>query len=114
MSKSAPEILLAKHLRELKLAFETEVRFHESRRWRWDFALTDHRIAIEIMGSTWSAGRHTRGTGYQADCDKANQGTMLGWRLLRFTTEDVLNGRAKAFLAEHLYRGQVPTQRCIA
>jgi very-short-patch-repair endonuclease len=100
--KNEAHILLAKHLRELGLIFATEVRFHPERRWRWDFTLPAHRIALEIEGATWVAGRHTRGKGYQADCDKANHGTMLGWRLLRFTTQDVLRGRAKAFLREYL------------
>jgi len=96
-------ILLRKHLDELGLHYETEVKFHATRKWRWDFALSDYyKIAIEIMGSTWASGRHTRGRGYQSDCDKANEGTRLSWKILRFTSEDVLRGRAKEFLKRFL------------
>lgn len=66
---------------------ETEVKFHESRRWRFDFAWPDAMVAVEIEGGTWSRGRHTRGSGFIADCDKYNAAAVLGWRVLRFTGE---------------------------
>jgi len=98
--------LLRKHLDELCLRYATEMRFHPTRKWRWDFVLSGYyKIAIEIMGSTWASGRHTRGRGYQSDCDKANEGTRLSWKILRFTTEDILRGRAKKFLQEFLRLG---------
>jgi very-short-patch-repair endonuclease len=104
MTKSPADILLAKHLEELGLPFATEVRFHPQRLWRWDFAITDARIAIEIQGAIWAGrkGGHTGGFGAQRDMDKRNAGVMLGWRVLTFSTADVLKGRAKAFLQEHL------------
>jgi very-short-patch-repair endonuclease len=93
-------LLLEKHLTELKLYFLAEHPFHTTRKWRLDYYLPDKGIAIEIEGGIWSRGRHTRGKGFQADLDKYNHATMLGYRLLRFSSEDVLRGRAKAFLAE--------------
>ena len=98
-------VLLERHLRELGLPFEREYRFHATRRWRFDYWLPDARLAIEIEGAIWTRGRHTRGKGYQADLDKYNAATMMGYRVLRFSTDDVLRGRAKAFLVEHL-KGQ--------
>ncbi|MCC6475013.1 MAG: hypothetical protein IT514_14870, partial [Burkholderiales bacterium] len=47
-----------------------EHRFHETRRWRFDWAWPDHRVAIEIEGGVWTAGRHTRGQGFLADIEK--------------------------------------------
>jgi hypothetical protein len=38
----------------------------------------------------------------QRDMDKRNHGVMLGWRILTFSSADVLRGHAKAFLQEHL------------
>lgn len=61
-----------------------EYQFHHARKWRIDFAWPIHRIGIEIEGGIWSAGRHTRGSGYLADMEKYNAATMLGWRLLRY------------------------------
>jgi very-short-patch-repair endonuclease len=64
---------------------EKEYTFARPRRWRFDFALPSHKIAIEIEGGVWSDGRHMRGTGFNNDCDKYNTATVLGWRVLRFT-----------------------------
>lgn len=110
MSKREPEshTLLRKHLDELCVKYETEYRFHPIRKWRWDFILlnrlTSPLIAIEIQGSVWAGrkGGHTGGIGMQRDMDKRNAGVALGWRVLTFSTQDVLRGRAKAFLAEHI------------
>lgn len=117
MKKNQANILLEKHLDELKIQWRAEWRFHPTRLWRFDYALGDfvgqywepNRVALEIEGAVWSRGRHTRGKGFQADMVKYNTATMLGWRVLRFSTEDVLRGRAKAFLAEHLGGKSCPT-----
>jgi hypothetical protein len=64
---------------------EREHRFHESRRWRVDFAWPEQKVAVEIEGGVFSGGRHTRGAGFVADCDKYNALAAAGWRLFRFT-----------------------------
>jgi len=64
---------------------EAEYRFHEKRKWRFDFAWPDSMVAVEIEGGTFVRGRHTRGMGHHKDCEKYNQATLLGWRVLRFT-----------------------------
>ena len=106
MSKAKPNpahILMEKHLRELKLSFEREVQFHPIRKWRWDYTLPEHRISIEIEGGFYRGiSGHSSITGIQRDIDKHNHGVMLGWRTLRFSTADVLRGRARAFLQEHI------------
>lgn len=64
---------------------EPEYRFHPSRKWRFDFAHPESRLAIELEGGTWGKGRHTTGKGYAADCEKYNAAAMAGWRVIRFT-----------------------------
>jgi len=96
--KHEAHILLEKHLEELKLQYLREFRFAPPRRWKFDYMLKDGRTAIEIEGAIWSAGRHTRGAGYQADLEKYNEATKMGFRVYRFSTQDVLEGKAKAFL----------------
>lgn len=66
-----------------------EWRFDLKRKWRFDFAFPVHRVAIEIEGGSWSGGRHTTGTGFQADCAKYNRALELGWRVLRYTPQMV-------------------------
>jgi len=103
-------VLLEKHLKELGLAYRPEARFHEKRLWRFDYLLyeasalikDDLRVAIEIEGAIWSRGRHTRGKGFEEDCIKYDTATMMGYRVLRFSTQQVLRGTAKAFLKEWL------------
>lgn len=56
------------------------------------------KIAIEIEGGAWTRGRHTRGAGFIRDMEKYNHAALLGWRVLRFTPQDVLTGKAIAFI----------------
>lgn len=75
-----------------------EYRFDPVRRWRFDFAWPLDKLAVEIEGgiSKWVPGRHQRAEGMQKDLDKYNAAVLAGWRLLRFSSTDVLNGRAIA------------------
>jgi very-short-patch-repair endonuclease len=50
-----------------------------------DFAWPEQKVAVEIEGGVFSGGRHTRGAGFVADCDKYNALAAAGWRLFRFT-----------------------------
>lgn len=63
---------------------ESEYAFDAERRWRFDFALLEKQIAIEIEGGLYG-GRHTRPAGYAADCEKYNAAVMQGWRVIRLT-----------------------------
>jgi very-short-patch-repair endonuclease len=68
-----------------------EWRFCE-RRWRFDFAFVDQRVAVEIDGAVWARGRHQRPKGFISDCDKLNTAQMNGWVVLRFTDEHMKDG----------------------
>jgi very-short-patch-repair endonuclease len=60
-----------------------EHKFCESRRWKFDFAHVESKVAVEIEGGIWTGGRHTRGSGYQKDCEKYNAAAAMGWRVFR-------------------------------
>ena len=71
-----------------------EFKFHPVRRWRFDLAWPDRKLYVEVDGGTWVGGRHNRGKGYEADCEKLNTAAIAGWRGLRVTTAMVKDGRA--------------------
>ena len=51
-------------------------------------------ILVEVEGTVYLQGRHTRGAGYTADCEKYNEAQILGFMVLRFTPEQVRSGYA--------------------
>jgi len=83
-------VLLLKHH---KIPFYREYRFHPVRKWRFDFAIGDFpnltKIAVEVEGGVYSQGRHTRGSGYSADLIKYNTALLDGWKVLRYTTNQI-------------------------
>lgn len=85
------------------IAYEREHRFCPDRRWRIDFWLKDYGYwGVEIEGGIWANGRHNRPSGFLADIEKYNMAAALGWRILRFTTEQVKSGHAIDFILNHL------------
>ena len=66
-----------------------EFLFHSERKWRFDFAWPQSRLAVEVEGGVWIQGRHTRGSGFVKDMEKYNAAAMLGWRILRFQPQDI-------------------------
>lgn len=58
------------------------------------FLITGTKILIEVEGGIWSGGRHTRGKGYIGDMEKYNEAAAMGYKVLRFSTEQVKSGLA--------------------
>lgn len=77
-----------------------EYRFDADRRWKFDFAWPDWKIAVECEGGIWTQGRHTRALGFEADCSKYNAATVQGWRVLRFTSNMIQSGAAVETLTQ--------------
>ncbi|CAM2295450.1 DUF559 domain-containing protein [Ralstonia mannitolilytica] len=102
---SVGEETFALHLRAAGIeGFEREYRFATPRRWKFDFANPALMVALEVEGGTWTRGRHTSGKGYAADCEKYSTAAVMGWRVLRFTTDQVKNGMALQMLRQAIER----------
>ncbi len=97
-----------------------EHRFHPTRKWRFDFAWPKRMIAVEVEGGIFGqvvtchscgtqvlertknggfvkvrrGGRHTIGKSYEADCLKYSEAAVLGWRLVRVTSNQIKDGTA--------------------
>lgn len=68
-------------------AFQREFRFHPKRKWRFDFAWPDLKLALECQG----LGRHQRVKGYRDDCEKKAAAIALGWSVLEVMSCDMGN-----------------------
>lgn len=97
--KSRLELLFEEHMREVCAELdieepEREYHFHPTRLWRFDFAFPARKIAVAIEGAVWTRGRHNRGAGFIADCEKYNEAERLGWHVYRMPGPWVEGGRA--------------------
>lgn len=72
------------------LEFEEEYKFDEVRKFRFDWAIEDYRIAIEYEGIFSEKSGHTTISGYTKDITKYNLATKLGWQILRYTADNYL------------------------
>lgn len=68
---------------DLKVECIKEHRFHPTRKWRFDYAIPEHKIAIEVEGGVWTGGRHISPKGFLGDVEKYNTATVMGWKVLR-------------------------------
>lgn len=99
---STGEALLATHLRAEGIPFEREQEHVPGRRYRSDFTI-DHMFTVEVEGLQWSGkSRHQMVEGYTEDCRKYNALQAAGWRVYRFTTQQVRSGEAIEFIKERL------------
>jgi very-short-patch-repair endonuclease len=80
----------------------TEHRFHVERKWRFDFAWPDLKVAVEVEGGIWTGGRHTRGAGFLKDMEKYNHAAAAGWCILRCTPTTLMSGPMLDLLARVL------------
>lgn len=64
--------------------------FHDIRKWRFDLAVLDIKLAVEYHGHSGFTGGNASGhstvIGLTNDCEKFNQARILGWTVLAFTT----------------------------
>jgi hypothetical protein len=70
------------------------------RKWRFDVAWLNEKIALEIEGGTFAGGRHTRGAGFRADMEKYNRAVLLGWRVVRVLPEQLVTPSTFEMLEE--------------
>lgn len=92
--------------------------FAKPRRWRFDYAYPDLKLAFEVDGGTWI---HTKDTGqgsysgghghpvrFETDAEKFNAALMLGWAVYHVTTKMIDSGTAQALLNQLCEAGLLP------
>jgi len=90
------ELLFYAQLQSAKLHDDCvrELVFAPPRKWRFDFAWPEQRIAVEIEGGSWVQGAHVRGGHFESDIEKYNAATERGWQVYRFSSDMVEDGSA--------------------
>jgi very-short-patch-repair endonuclease len=99
------EASMSIQMRALNLDPVREYRFMPPRRFRFDFAFPDSKVALELEGGTWIGGRHNRGQGYENDCEKYSEAAIRGWKVIRATGRMVKDGTAIELLKRALNVG---------
>lgn len=73
------------HLSLMGYPYVCEYRFHDKRKFRFDIALPELKLAIEYEGLMSQKSGHTTVGGYTKDCEKYNLSQLNGWIVLRYT-----------------------------
>ena len=84
--------------KELGVRCEKEWKFHPVRRWRFDYAFPDFKVALEVEGGVFTGGRHTRSVGFMKDIEKYNTAAMLGWTVVRTVPDELYTGKTLTML----------------
>jgi hypothetical protein len=106
---TAAQRTLLFQLRVLPVAgrVEAEFFFHPERRWRFDVALVDWRVGVEIDGGGFvggndptdaGAGRHSRGLGMEGDNEKGAEALLHGWWVFHGSPAQVRAGTVLRWL----------------
>lgn len=115
---SPAELTLAVQLEQAGIPFEREYRFDPDRKFRADFMVRSAwkvrnsrgvmveidgpSLLIEVEGGAWVNGRHSRGAGMEADCEKSALAAIRGYRVMRLTPAQVNDGRGLAWVKQAL------------
>lgn len=78
-------------LNEANICFVEEYRFSQKRKFRFDIAILELKVAIEYEGLFAAKSRHTTSAGYTRDADKYNLAQLEGWMVLRYTAQNYKN-----------------------
>lgn len=79
-----------------------QLLFHPIRRWRFDIAWEDAKIAVELQGF----GAHSSAKGLVLDTEKACEAAVLGWTVLPVLYKQVRDGRALTWIETVYKRNQ--------
>ncbi|WP_262246999.1 endonuclease domain-containing protein [Parapedobacter soli] len=76
---------------DIKVDIVTEYRFHPVRRFRFDYAIPEYKIAVEKDGGVWmkGGGAHSRPSNILRDMEKLTLAAVDGWIVIRRTPQEL-------------------------
>ena len=95
---------------DLKVECVKEDKFHPTRKWRFDYAIPEHKIAVEVEGGVWTGGRHTSPKGFLNDMEKYNTATVMGWRVLRTIPDELCSNATLNMIRETMRYSAEPQE----
>ena len=120
--KSVNEELLAFQLDSVNISgWEREQSFTDSKGWLVDFMWKKEKIIVEVEGGlsfyvnrkidgkrVRVSGKHTSKKGFSEDCEKYEKASILGWKVIRVTGDNVRSGEALIWIeiALGIYKGK--------
>lgn len=67
-----------------------EYQFHDTRKWRFDFAWPVQKVALEIDGGNFMGGAHVNGGRIRKTQEKENEAQAMGWKIFHVYPEAAL------------------------
>lgn len=77
-------------------------RFHEGRRWAFDLASLEWKLAIEIQGVDHRRRGHQSVKGFKNDCQKFSAAFGMGWTVVPILHSMIADGSACELIASGL------------
>lgn len=77
-----------------------EFKFCPTRKFRADYAWEAFMLLLEVNGGAYINGRHTRGLGFERDCERRCIAVALGYSILEVTPKQMRNGLALQWAQE--------------
>ena len=78
---------------------EREFKFRSDRKWSFDLAYVDQRLAIEINGR-----HHLKHGAHRKDCEKINAAHAAGWTVLQYPASSVTTKSRRPAIVEQISR----------
>lgn len=77
---------------DLKLDIVKEHKFLPNRRFRFDYAILEYKIAVEVEGGIWlkGGGAHSRPANILRDMEKYTLASVDGWVVIRRTPQQLI------------------------
>lgn len=90
---STGEEQFALDCKRVGLAPVREFQFSK-RKFRADFGFVAEKLLVEVEGGIWIRGRHNRASSIEKDFVKYSLAAILGYRVIRCSTDQVMSGQA--------------------
>lgn len=98
--ESQLELLLLNRIEQAGLPLgEAQVKGIPGRKFAFDRAWPEQKVAVDVNGSTFVRGGHSTGLGIERDCIKACLAAINGWLYLPLTKHMIEDGRAVDIIA---------------